>query len=83
MIYKCCAIHDAKAEAWMTPMFFQAAGQAVRSFADAVNDGKSEFSRHPEDFSLFEIGEFDLRTGIFVAESAPVVLASGVNLVQQ
>lgn len=49
-VLKMCSIRDEKAEAWMTPMFFQANAQAVRSFADAVRDSSSDFGKHPEDY---------------------------------
>ncbi len=78
----CCAIRDNKAEAWMTPMFFQAAGQAIRSFGDAVNDTNTDFGKHPEDYSIWHIGNWDSRSAIFDAEQQPTVLQQGINLVQ-
>lgn len=76
---KICSVHDVKAEAWMTPMFFQANGQAVRAFGDAVRDKSTEFGKHPEDYHLFLIGEFDNQTGeITVCEA--VHLVHGANI---
>mgnify|MGYP000559693749 CR=1 FL=1 len=76
---KACSIHDVKAEAWMTPMFFQSSAQAVRSFGDAVRDGTSEFGKHPEDYNLFCVGEFDQDTGeVFGFE--PIHLIAGINV---
>lgn len=83
MIMKICSIHDAKAEAWLTPMFFQAAGQAMRSFEDAINNKESEFGKHPEDYSLFLLASFDPRTGEILLMDKPVSLALGINLVSQ
>lgn len=77
---KMCAIHDSKAEAWMTPLFFQATGQAIRSFADAVNQPDSEFGKHPEDYTLFLLGDFDPATGVVEVARTPVSLAVGINL---
>lgn len=74
-----CSIHDSKAEAWINPMTFQSRAQAVRSFSDAIQDGQSEFSKHPEDYSLFMLGEFDQRTGELVLEASPVNLGNGIN----
>lgn len=73
-----CAIHDTKAEAFAQPMFFQAVGQAVRAFIDAVSDGdpKSNLANHPEDFNLFRIGTYDDQTGEIVPE-APFHLGNG------
>lgn len=73
-----CSIHDTKAEAFSQPMFFQAVGQALRAFIDAVSDGdpKSNFAMHPEDFNLFRIGTFDDQTGEIIPEP-PFHLGNG------
>lgn len=79
MKMKLCSIYDSKAGAWLNPMSFQSTGQAIRSFGDAVNDGKSEFWKHPEDYTLFVVGEFDQLTGELtngIVES----LCVGINL---
>lgn len=78
MVMAC--IRDAAAEAWHTPLFFMSKGQAVRSFADAVNDGKSDFWKHPEDFALFQLGWFDQGSGAVELCFAPESLALAVNL---
>lgn len=80
MLLRMVAIHDRKAEAWLNPMFFQSAGQAVRSFQDAVNDKSSDFGKHPEDYALFELGTFDQRSGAVLVHVAPESLALGENL---
>lgn len=73
-----CSIHDSKAECFSQPMFFQAVGQALRSFIDAVSDGdpKNNLSVHPEDFNLFRIGLFDDQTGELISEP-PFHLGNG------
>ncbi len=77
-----CSIHDTAAQAYMTPMFFQSRGQAIRSFSDAVNDGKSDFYKHPEDYTLFHLGSFNERTGSIDIAPAPAVLTTGINIKQ-
>lgn len=81
MRFVMASIYDSKAEAWMQPMFFQSPAQAVRSFSDAVKDVKSEFGKHPEDYTLFELAAWDQRTGEILPVSAPVSLAVGIHLV--
>ena len=83
MILKIASIHDAKAEAWLSPMFFQSNGQAIRSFADAVNNSESGLGKHPEDYTLLELGEFNQRTGALEVSKAPLALGTGINLVVQ
>ena len=81
MVKYMCSIYDVKAEVWTTPMFFQAKGQAIRSFADAINS-EGEFGKHPEDYTLFYLGEFDERSGLVSPAEAPEPLAVGINLVE-
>lgn len=59
MILKIFTIHDAKSEAYLTPIYFRTKGEAIRAFTATVNDETSNFSKNPEDFTLFELGEYD------------------------
>lgn len=77
MVLKIVAIYDAKVEAYMTPVFVRSAGEAVRSFGDAVNNPETEFNKHPEDYSIFELGDFYTQTGDIVVLKAPECLAHG------
>lgn len=63
MISKCFAVYDSKAEAYLTPFFMPSTGAAVRAFTDLVNDRNTTVSRHPEDYNLFQIGEYDDASG--------------------
>jgi len=71
MIQKVFTIYDSKMEAYMQPFFMSQKGQAVRAFTDTVNDPTSQFNKHPEDFTLFEIGEYDDATGKFTNLQTP------------
>lgn len=59
MKLKIFSVLDTKADAFQTPFFMPSTGQAVRAFKDLSNDGQSLVSRHPADFQLCCIGEFD------------------------
>ena len=74
-----CAVADSKAEIFMEPMFFQAEGQAIRAFADAVNGSEGNFALHPEDFTLFVVGEFDQALGV-ITPTENKLLANGASL---
>lgn len=80
MILTCVSIRDAKSELFSQPLFFQATGQALRAFSDAVNDEKSDYYRHPEDYSIWHLGNFDDTTGTLIPLSAPNCLALAVTL---
>lgn len=73
-------VRDEKAEAFLPPFFLHAIGQAMRAFADSVNDPAHQFGKHPEDYSLFEIGSFDDALGRFEPFESPRCVTIGVDV---
>lgn len=63
MIFFVYAIQDAKAEAFMNPFFKPTRAMAQRDFELACQDPNSLMSKTPQDFQLFELGQFDDDTG--------------------
>ena len=63
-----CSIRDSAADAYGRPFFLPSVGVAIRSFTDEVDrpSEDNQIYQHPEDFDLFELGEFDDTTGRFV-----------------
>lgn len=59
MKQKIFAIYDSKAEAYLTPFFLPAIGMAVRAITDCANNPEHQFGQNPDDYTLFQIGEFD------------------------
>ncbi len=78
MNFRIFVVFDSKARAYLPPFFLPEAGQAVRSFKDAVNDPKHAFGQHPEDYTLFEIGTFDDREGKLLQLKASITHGVGV-----
>lgn len=69
------SVRDAKAEAFMRPFFAPTRGLAIRSFVDLVNSGNGEpVAKHPEDFCLFQLGEFNELTGQLTELEQPLSL---------
>jgi len=73
------AVHDTKVNAFMPPFTMRSRGEAVRSFMDAVSDGQSSFCKHPEDFALWSLGEWDDGSGMFTSDVKVVMLAKEVQ----
>lgn len=71
MINKVFSVYDSKAEAFMAPFCMSTKGQATRAFTDLASDSKSNVAKHPMDFALFMLGEFDDATGQFKNLLAP------------
>lgn len=79
MKYIVLSVYDRAACAFGRPIFAAAVGAAVRSFIDEVNrvSDDNPMSKHPKDFDLFKIAEFDDQSGLFSASGAPEVVAHG------
>jgi hypothetical protein len=82
MLHKIVAVYDSTAQAYLKPIFVQSDGAAVRSFEDAVNDPSTEFSKHPDDYSIQSLGEFDDSNATFILHQNPDVLAKAAALVK-
>ena len=70
------SIRDDKAECFMRPFFAQTTAEGMRIFGDSVNSHgpqgeRSGFALHPEDYQLFETGEFDTSTGFVASLQSP------------
>lgn len=72
------SVQDAAADAFIRPFCFPAVGLAHRSFADEVNRNSADNSmyQHPDDYSLWRIGEFDEDSGI-ITPCQPERIAAG------
>lgn len=75
------AVRDLAAQAFMQPSFVHATGVAVREFGDVVNNPEQPISRHPDDYEMYFLGEFDDSDGSFTCPNKPALLARGVDLV--
>lgn len=74
MVTKVFALFDSKAQAYCMPFYAPAVGLAVRNVADAAKDPQCTFGKHPEDFTLYQIGEFDDSLGLLVGMEPKVNL---------
>jgi hypothetical protein len=79
MIHELIAIYDLKAQLYGKPVCVVSDASAIRSFGDAVNDPQTEYNKHPEDYILFNIGQYDDSTGNF-EQSTPTELAKALAL---
>lgn len=59
MQHKIYAVYDSKVGAYLSPFFLRSRGEAIRAWQTVVNDPKTQFNKHPSDYVLFELGEFD------------------------
>jgi len=66
MLHRVYTVYDSKAEAYLAPFYFQTNGQSLRAFTDACNDPNHAFYKHPSDYTLFFLGEYDDGTATFI-----------------
>lgn len=67
---KVFSIYDTQAETYNTPFFMKSIGQAVRAFTDLVNNPQTDVAKHPSDYILFEVAEWDDEGGQFQPKNA-------------
>lgn len=76
------AIRDRALGAYMQPWVAQTPGQATRMFQDELGSNESPMNKHPDDYDLYHIGEFNQDTGVLIPKESAQLLASGKNLKQ-
>lgn len=82
MIQKMYSVRDSKAQAFLQPFFSSADGAALRALSDAVTDGKSQLSHHPEDYILYAVGSFDDNSGEIIPLNPIKLLAVASDFVE-
>lgn len=78
---KVYSIRDIKAGTYGTPFFQPQDGVAVRSFIDLSMNADSVVGKHPEDFELWCIGEYDGDIGLLQPYQDNVCLGVAATLV--
>jgi len=76
-----CSVFDVKSGVYSNPQYFRSNGEAIRSFVDACNDERSQFSRHAGDYSFWKVGFFDDADGRLIPDA--VKLIEGLEAVSQ
>lgn len=80
MKHKIFTIFDVKAGAYLPPFFMHAEGMAIRAFTDCIRAPDHQFNKHPQDYTLFHIGEFSDQDAL-VVHYPPVSLGNGIEFV--
>jgi hypothetical protein len=68
-------IYDIKAQVHNNPMVQNNNAEAMRTFAQLANDEKTFINKHPEDYQLCLVGEWDEYTGDIITKKQLEVLA--------
>lgn len=87
MLFNVFAIYDTAVQTWRPPLYARSKGEILRSFVDAVNNPQTEFAKHPEDYTLFELGTWDddkckfdlLKTPVSIGKAIEYLKPKAVN----
>ena len=71
-----CTVYDSKTMAYLPPITLKTKAEAIRSFQAACKDENSNFSKWPEDYTMFQIAEWDEEKGVVTNLDSPIVLAN-------
>jgi len=63
---KLYTMHDRATNTYSPPMAFATDAVAVRELQDAMQDTNSTFRKHPDDYTLWRVGEWDSEYGTVV-----------------
>lgn len=76
------SVLDAAANAFGNPFIVQHVGVAIRELTQAVNstDATAMIAQHPQDFALYQLGEFDDTQGKITAYELPKLIAQAASL---
>lgn len=78
-------VWDVKGEVFSQPWFHSTPAAAVRTFNDLVNSPErgGMMNSHPEDYQLFQMGEWDDNSGKFSTLDIPKHLVSGSSITNE
>lgn len=78
---KVFCVYDSKIAAYQKPFHMRTTGEGLRAFIDACRLPDCMFSKHPGDFTLFHIANYDENSGKFENLVAPVSLGTAIEYV--
>lgn len=76
------AVRDGKIEGFMLPFCAQNDAVATRQFADAIKEPGSPFNKHPEDYQLYLVGEYDLQNGTLTPTNEPIFVSRALDFME-
>lgn len=82
MVLKVFSIFDVKSAIFSQPFFSSNNVTALRSFSDLVGESGNQVSKHPEDFKLYCIGDFNDNSGGLASCPQPEFLANASDFVK-
>jgi len=79
MILQIFTVYDIKARAYLPPFFVPSIDVAKRTFLDAALETDHQFGKHPEDYNLMHLGQFNDENGTFNILESKVSLGLAIE----
>lgn len=76
-------VFDSKVEEHLQLITAKSIAEADRMFGDACKNPDSSFAKHPEDFTLVHIGEYDVQQGSLIPLEKNVIICNASQHVNQ
>lgn len=73
------SVRDIKAQTFLQPTPIVNNDVAIRSFGFAINDVNTDYGKHPNDYDLFLVANFETETGQ-VHSYEPQLITTGMQL---
>lgn len=67
------SVYDKKTEQYGVPFFIVNRSAAIRAVTSSFNDNNM-MSKHPHDFAIYDLGEYDDETGLLSPQSPQFVI---------
>ncbi|AXH75933.1 MAG: nonstructural protein [Microviridae sp.] len=81
-MFQLFVIYDSKIPVYEELVQFRSAPEAIRGLSDLISSQKEhKYAKHPEDFTLFQIAEWDNQTGVLAALPTPVSVCRLIDIV--
>lgn len=82
MIYNVFTVFDGAISLYLPPFFMRSSQEAIRAVADCLLDPDHAFSKHPADYTLFELGTYVESTAEFQLLATPIRVCTVQSLVR-
>lgn len=78
------SVRDNKMASFGVPILIDNDAVATRQFGDIITSaGDNVMCKHPADFTLYYIGDYDMTSGKFENVECPVALATGSDFIKE
>lgn len=77
------SVKDVKVSVFHAPMLLLNDAEARRVFSDVIADPQSPLAKHPADFTLYRLGEFDDNSGGLSICAQPEFICDAVEFVSK